>query len=100
MKKFVFSSVVMLAAWIMLSGCSNRQRNPYYAGYGHSDLEVADSIVEEKEASRANKDDNCPVPSSYYHDGDGDVVPGEYGDNHGLIDDEGYLSGSNDGYDE
>ena len=100
MKKIVISSVMALAALMMLSGCESRQRNPYYAGYGHSDLEVADSVVEEKKASRVNNDDFSPVPPSYENEGDDEVVPGEYGDNHGLIDEEGYLNGYSDGYDE
>ena len=100
MKKIVISSVMALAALMMLSGCESRQRNPYYAGYGHSDLEVTDSVVEEKKTSRVNNDDFCPVPPSYENEGDDEVVPGEYGDNHGLIDEEGYLNGYSDGYDE
>lgn len=45
-------------------------------------------------------DNNSPVPSSYDSDTDDEIIPGEFGDNHGLIDDEAYLEGNSSAYDE
>jgi hypothetical protein len=87
-------------AVLLLLGCGNKQRQGLYYGnygYGYGDKNTQDSVVEEKPIPI---DNNSPVPSSYDSDTDDEIIPGEFGDNHGLIDDEAYLEGNSSAYDE
>ena len=91
---------------LLLTSCGQKQRQGLYYGnygYGYGDHETVDSVVEQKPIQKPKKalDDNySPVPSSYESESNEEEIPGEFGDNHGLIDDEGYLQGPDIGYDE
>ena len=97
--------IILLMA-LLLTSCGQKQRQGLYYGnygYGYGDHETVDSVVEQKPIQKPKKalDDNySPVPSSYESESNEEEIPGEFGDNHGLIDDEGYLQGPDIGYDE
>lgn len=95
---------------LMLTSCGDRQRQGLYYGnygYGYGEKGAQDSLTDDamdeeqqlpiKGRNARVDESNSPVPSSYSSD---KAEPGEYGDNHGLIDDEAYFEGSGSGYDE
>lgn len=103
------TSIIILLVLMLLS-CGNKQRQGLYYGnygYGYGDKATQDTLVEDQELpindrkAKAPVDNSfSPVPSNYSSDTNDEAVPGEFGDNHGLIDDEGYLQGGDIGYGE